>query len=294
MKCKLCGSNETFVEYNGLIRDGGLGKYTRDNVKMYRCKACGVIWHDPILDNESYYETAEYRESLEGTTEEQDFYRLHDAENFNKFSYTGTTIFRNRNVADIGCGCGAFLDFVSGAAKNIVAVEPSQVYRNIMNRKGFDTYAYAADAKSKWESALDVVTSFDVIEHVENPEAFLRDVYDLLADDGVGIVGTPTEAPVMRFFLKEIYDKDLLFSTQHLWVLGEESLRLIAKNAGFKKIEIKLFQRYGIDNFIGWIKDKRPKSDVSKEMITETLNSVWKSELEAKGLSDYIVIYLYK
>ena len=27
-RCKLCGSNSTHIEYVGVIRDGGLGKYT--------------------------------------------------------------------------------------------------------------------------------------------------------------------------------------------------------------------------------------------------------------------------
>lgn len=34
-RCKLCGSNSTHIEYEGVIRDGGLGKYTKVKVKMY-------------------------------------------------------------------------------------------------------------------------------------------------------------------------------------------------------------------------------------------------------------------
>ena len=180
MKCKICGSKKTRIEYDGVIRDGGLGKYTRNNAKMYRCNTCGVIWHKPVHDNETYYESPEYREQLEGSTEEQDFYRLHDAETLNKFTYTGTTIFRNKNVADIGCGCGAFLDFVAGVAKNVIAVEPSKVYQEILNRKGFDAFAYSHDANNKWGGKIDVVTSFDVIEHVKDPVSFIKDIHDLL------------------------------------------------------------------------------------------------------------------
>lgn len=293
-RCKLCGSENTCVEYNGIIRNGGLGKYTKDKVKIYRCHECNVIWHDPVLDIDQYYESTEYRESLEGTTLEKDFYRFHDKENIDKFMYTGTDMFRDRKVADIGCGCGSFLDFISGAVSDIIAIEPSEVYRKILTNKGYNTYAYATEAKKKWNNSLDIVTSFDVIEHVENPENFMKDIHDLLKDGGIGIVGTPTETPVMRAFLGEIYDRELLFSTQHLWILGEKNLSILAKNAGFSNIKIKYFQRYGINNFIGWIKEKKPKCDVSNEMLTNTLNQVWKSELEEKGLSDYIVIYLYK
>ena len=112
--CKLRGSTEIKMEYEGLIRDGGLGKYTKRPVTMYRCCNCDVIWHEPVFEIGSYYESKEYRNALEGTTDEYDFYRLHDKDNLDKFQYTGTDIFRGKVVADVGCGCGAFLDFVKG------------------------------------------------------------------------------------------------------------------------------------------------------------------------------------
>lgn len=185
MKCKLCGSNEVLVAYNDVIRNGGLGRFTQQPVAMYQCKSCGVIWHEPVLDNISqYYESDEYRNSMIEGTDEQTFYLNHDAQTLEKFTYTGTDIYRSKIVADIGCGAGAFLDFVKGVASNVIAVEPTAEFRRIMDRKGFHTYAYAKDAYDQWRGKVDVVTSFDVIEHVENPQAFLDDAYGLLKRGG--------------------------------------------------------------------------------------------------------------
>lgn len=294
MKCKICKGESIEIIYHGLIRNGGLGKYTKERVLMYSCKDCGAIWHEPILDNKEYYESQEYRKSLEGTSEEEDFYRLHDKESMDKFTYTGTTIFRNKIVADIGCGCGAFLDYISGVANKIVAIEPSEKYRRIMDKKGFYTYPYSYEANKEWHEKVDIITSFDVIEHVEQPEKFLQDVYDLLSLGGQAIIGTPTDAPVMRKLLGEIYEKKLLFSTQHLWVLSDKSLQLMSKNVGFSQVETKYFQRYGLENLLGWIRDKEPRSDISESFITNTLDSVWKSQIAEKGMADYIVLYLRK
>lgn len=209
-------------------------------------------------------------------------------------NYTGTTIFRNKVVADIGCGCGAFLDYVSGVAREVVAVEPSLKYRNIMSRKGFSTYSYADEAKKLYANKIDVITSFDVIEHVQSPESFIKDVYDLLTAGGKAIIGTPTDAPIMRSLLGKDYEKKLLFSTQHLWILSEKNLRITSEKCGFKNIDIKYYQRYGIDNMLGWLKDKEPKSEIKQKFITETLNNVWKAQLVDNGLADYIVLYLEK
>ena len=238
--------------------------------------------------------STEYRNSLEGRSDASAFYELHDKETLDKFQYTGTDIFRQKVVADVGCWCGAFLDFVKGVAKTVVAIEPAEAYRFIMEEKGFQIYAYAEEAKKDWKAGVDVITSFDVIEHVESPRKFMCDVYDLLSESGRAIIGTPTEAPVMRCLLGQIYEQQQLFSTQHLWVFSENNLRMLAEEAGFKKIEFKYFQRYGIKNLLGWLKEKTPRSDIDSLLISNTLDNVWRSECSAYGTADYIVTYLYK
>lgn len=294
-RCKLCNSGDIKTVYNDIIRNGRLGEYTKSPVLIYQCLDCNVIWHENIVsDLKQYYESKEYRQSLEGSSEEGDFYRKHDRETLDKFQYTGTDIFRKKSVVDIGCGCGAFLDFIKGVASSIIAIEPSETYRKIMDTKGFATYPYIKDAMNDWAEKAEVVTSFDVIEHVSDPAEFMRDIYSLLSCSGQAIIGTPTDAPVMRGLLGKIYEKKLLFSTQHLWIFSEKSLRNLARKAGFEKIEIKYFQRYGLDNLLGWLRDKEPCSEIEEAFITQSLNSVWKSECSEYGLADYIVIYLKK
>lgn len=295
MKCKLCGSMDSKVIYKGLIRDGGLGRYTDREMEIYQCQECDVIWHEEFTkDLKEYYESEKYRNELEGTSGEEEFYLLHDKESAEKFRYTGTTVFRNKIVADVGCACGAFLDYIGGVAKEIVAIEPSAVYRQVMERKGFSVYAYPDEACTEKKNMIDVVTSFDVIEHIEHPIKFMQEIYDLLAENGVAIIGTPTDAPVMRKLLGEIYEKKQLFSTQHLWVFSEKNLKRIARNAGFKNIEFRYYQRYGLDNLLGWLRDKKPRSEIKETFITPTLDSVWKMECEKRKIADYIVIYLKK
>lgn len=263
---------------------------------MYQCNECSVIWHEKTLDTKTYYESQKYRKQLEGSSEEQDFYRLHDKESLDKFLYTGTSIFRNKVVADIGCGCGAFLDFIKGVASEVIAIEPSETYRKIMDRKGFRTYPYAMSVKSEsmYWGRIDVITSFDVIEHVESPFSFLEDVHGLLLDGGRAIIGTPTDAPIMRSLLGEVYEQKQLFSTQHLWVLGEKNLRHMAEKIGFSNIDVKFFQRYGIGNMLGWIKDKTQGTAITDRWASGTLDSVWRTQLAEKGLADYIVLYVTK
>lgn len=295
MKCKLCGSNQIKVIYKKPIRDGGLGNYTKEPISMLQCENCNVIWHEPVIhDLEMYYESQEYRNSLEGTSEELEFYKKHDFETLVKFQYTGTMIYRNKIIADIGCGCGAFLDFVKGVAKECIAVEPSQTYRDIMRQKGYDTYAYMQEAMSEWRNKIELITSFDVIEHVEKPVEFIKEIHALLKTNGKAIIGTPTDAPIMRELLGNIYEQKLLFSTQHLWIFSEEALKKMTEDSGFRNMKVKYFQRYGMRNLLGWLLKKEPCSEIEGEYVTPVLDAVWKNECSRNGMADYIVLYLEK
>lgn len=295
MNCRLCHGDHIKEIYCGRIRNGGIGQYTRQDVPIYQCVDCGVIWHETAEKNiGQYYESAQYRESLEGSTDIEAFYGLHDKESSAKFIYTGTELFRHRKVADIGCGGGAFLDYVSGVADEIIAVEPSAYYRNQMAQKGYHTYPYAMEAAKDWKEKTDVVVSFDVIEHVEDPIQFLKDIWLLLGKEGEAVIGTPTDAPVMRQMLGNIYEQRLLFSTQHLWIFSESNLKMMAKEAGFSEIRVRYFQRYGLANFIGWLREQRACGEPDYPFISEAVDAVWKTELSRQGLSDYIVLYVKK
>lgn len=293
--CRLCGSKNIEIEYDGIIRDGSVDVKTKEKVKMYHCKDCGAIWHDNMKEYGAYYVSEDYRKELEHTASVSDFYQNHDFECKDKFDYTGIDIYRNKVVTDIGCGGGGFLDFLSGVAKEIVAIEPSKRYREDMQKRGYHTYAYTSEALQDYQNKIDVAVSFDVIEHVEEPVTFLKDIYQLLAKGGKAIVGTPTDAPVMRELLGEVYEENLLFSTQHIWVLNESSLAYAAKKAGFDSCQFKYKQRYGLGNMISWLIHKKVVSGKKEySFLNSTLDEVWKRQLEEQKKSDYILLYLEK
>lgn len=294
MKCKLCGAEEIGITYEGVIRDGRVGNYTKQNVAMYKCNKCKTIWHEDIeKDYETYYQSQEYRQSLEGTSDVEEFYRMHDAESMDKFLYTGTEIFRGKVVADIGCGGGAFLDYVHTVAKEVVAIEPSETYRNAMKEKGFKVFAYAKNALEEYREKVDVIVSFDCIEHVENPKSFIAEAFELLAPGGIAIIGTPTETPVMREMLGSDYES-FLFSTQHPWVLGKGSFEVMAEHCGIMRYECQYYQRYGLGNCLFWLLNKKPGRHKKYDFITPGMDALWKAELERQELADYIVFRFEK
>lgn len=294
MQCGICDGNNIEVTYEGNIRDGKVGNLFKNKVQMYKCMDCGTIWHEHLQsDYSSFYESEEYRKRLEGTSEIQDFYKMHDRESMDKFIYTGTEIYRNKIVADIGCGGGAFLDYINTVSKEVIAIEPSDLYRKEMQQKGLITFAYAKDAKKDYAGKIDIIVSFDVIEHVLDPIEFIADICQLLSKNGMAFIGTPTDAPVMRELLGADYES-FLFSTQHPWVLSKGSFSIIAQKCSIEKWCCKFYQRYGLGNMIYWLVNKKPGQHKQYEFISKGMNELWKSELESKEMSDYIVFEFKK
>ena len=115
MNCLICGFDKSKVVYNGIIRDGKFGNYTNHNVDIYKCEKCGVMYHIDLNKNiPDFYTSDAYRTKMGQTVDQYE--TIHDKEVLDKLNYTGTTIFRNKIVADIGCGGGSFLDYIKGVA----------------------------------------------------------------------------------------------------------------------------------------------------------------------------------
>lgn len=293
-RCPICANKEITITYRGPIRVGSGSLRTDKSYNVYRCSDCLTIWHEnDAYESKEYYESTQYRVELEGAADVETFYARHDRECLEKFIYTGTDIFRNKTVADVGCGGGGWLDFLKGVAKTTVAVEPSVLYRQHLHEKGHIAYAYMDNAAKDFANTIDVLTSFDVIEHVDNPRQFAEDAFRLLKNGGEIIVGTPTDLGHLRALLGSEFDS-FVFSVQHPWVLSEKALKIIFENAGFKEISVRQFMKYGLGNVFAWLKERQPRGHVTYPCISHTVNEAWKANLAEKGQGDYLVLYAVK
>ena len=97
---------------------------------------------------------------------------------------------RARRLLDVGCGTGAFLSVARDSyacAGQDVSAEAAAVVRD---RLGLPAYGGELAALDPTAGRFDVVTLFDVIEHVPEPAATLRTVCRLLAPRGIVLITT--------------------------------------------------------------------------------------------------------
>jgi SAM-dependent methyltransferase len=243
--------------------------------------------------NTSLYTSDTYRESMDENVTLPDFYQKHDAEILDKLKYTGTSIYRDKRFMDIGCGGGGYADFVRGVASQVVLVEPNENFTALLRDKDYEVFSYAEDAIDKYKSTIDLITSYDVIEHVDDPKEFLQTIYRLLRENGKAFIGTPTEYPVLRNLLGAEFDA-FVFSVQHPWVFSSRSLELLAKKCGFSTFKVKFYQRFGIGNLVAWLQLHKSCGEAVYDFITPALNSLYKIEMAREETAEYLILELGK
>ena len=288
MECKICGSSDIVTVYEGLIRVGKFGNLSDKKVPVYECRSCSAKWLQSLIkDKVEYYESEAYRKEVDEGFDVQSYFKLHDGEQLKHFNMTGTAIFRNKIVADIGCGAGSFLDYVKSACETAIAIEPASLYRASLAQRGYRVYPYAADALVDYKDKVDVAVSYSVLEHIEDPLSFLRDIHALLAPGGSLIVSTPNADDVLLEVIPEVYSP-FYYRKAHLWYFNAAALKNLLETAGFQDNTVTHFHRFGLGNFLTWIRDRQPKGDSRLACISDTMNAVWRSELERTGQSDYL------
>jgi len=290
--CTICNCEDVSITYNGKIRRGRPGLMTKASIPVYRCASCDCIWHEKTEDD-ALYHTDEYRESMGETTNLEEFYEKHDDEILAKLIYTGTSVYRNKFFMDIGCGGGGYADYINCVASKIALVEPNNTFQQLLQSNGYEVFTYPEDACRKYANSVEVLTSFDVIEHVDDPKSFMQSIFNLLVPGGVAFIGTPTEYPVLRELLGDTFDS-FVFSTQHPWVFSKKSLEYLACECGFSEIETTFYQLFGIGNLIAWLQTNKPHGDKQYEFVTKSLDELYKSEMAKEETGEYIMLKVQK
>lgn len=106
---------------------------------------------------------------------------------------------RNRIVLDVGCGCGygtAILDEtatkVVGFDSDFDSIQYAQKNYAVPGRVGFAI----GDAEKRLfpPTSFDVAVCFELLEHLDDPDACLRSMWAMLRENGLLIASTPNLA----------------------------------------------------------------------------------------------------
>jgi len=149
-------------------------------------------------------------------------------------------------VLDIGCSYGYLLKKLEENGFDTYGIDVSkesiEEAKKLTNAK---LKVISAEARLPFESDFfDVITMFDVIEHIKNYETSLKEAYRILKKKGLLLIITPNSRSILRFLLGKNWSwyKD----PTHVNIFSEKRLRAMLKVIGFKNLNFKTFFNFYI------------------------------------------------
>lgn len=289
--CRICGG-EQVPAYCGPVRQGTFGRFVDGQV--WRCQNCGVEFLPPMVaDLEEYYKSNAYRTEVGEQSDIADYFRLHDTEQLPRMALLEPVPLRGKVIADIGCGGGSFLDCVRGLASQTVAVEPMLSYHSSLMERGHRVYSSATAASGDWATSVDLAVCFSVIEHVDDPLTFLRQIRDLLRPGAKLLLSTPNRRDILMESGCAVY-QSFFYRTVHIYYFDADSLRYLARAAGFTSCDVRFVHRFGFGNYLAWLRDGQPTQHTRSSPLGDSFDRMWVLQVEQLAVSDYLFAFLHR
>lgn len=253
--CAICGEKEkTKVLYRANFNPINLtsqifsARRIPDNIhyQINKCLNCGLIFSSPILPEEKIKKL--YKKSKFSYKEQVPYLNQTYLYYLKKFL---TKNFLFLKLLDIGCGNGFFLEEIyKMGIKNVYGIEPSEEASlkasiNIKNKIKTDVLKKNIFP----DNFFNVITCFQTLDHVVNPNKFLTVVFSLLKKNGMAFfVLHDTDGLSVKIFK----EKSPIFDIEHIYLFNKETLKRIFRMNGFRDIEIfKVKNKYPL---LYWVK----------------------------------------
>jgi len=258
--CPLCHTPTRHVLTTKLRRGAGT---------VFYCTPCrhGFLVPDEQLDAKAYY-AENYRQEYSHNAEAAatnarelfDIYRNYQGDRLDAIRpyLSGTT-----RLLEVGASAGQFLVNIRDEVGLVNAIELDTACCAFMQKE----LGIAADSEYLRESIFadetyDIVCSFQVMEHVPDPVAFLRDLRRSSKAGGTIFVEVPNlHDPLLSVWGVSAYQQ-FFYHSAHLHYFTDASLKQIAIAAGFapELIEISYSQDYNILNHLNWVTNNAPQA----------------------------------
>jgi 2-polyprenyl-3-methyl-5-hydroxy-6-metoxy-1,4-benzoquinol methylase len=210
--CLLCASEDVHIADRFSFRDLRLlyfetcevdinscidQPYTEKLVYLHTCVNCGLAFYPAGLrGNAKLYEALS----------KYDYY--YQADKW-EFSEALKDISGCKSLLEIGCGRGAFLLRVREANSSIrvVGLETNPTALAVARQSGLDIHpALIEEFCIAHQGEFDCICAFQVLEHVERPDRFLKCALQCLRPGGLLIVATPNSQSFTRYAVNNFGD----------------------------------------------------------------------------------------
>ena len=143
---------------------------------------------------------------------------------------------KTNKILDVGCGRGWFLQEANKRGWNVFGTEYSTEAIKICKSNGLKMHEGKLESTAFSSEEFDIITSFEVIEHINNPIEETSYIYKFLRKGGLFYLTTPNFNCYLRFYLKENYN--IIGYPEHLAYYTRRTLKKVLSEQGFRAIKV--------------------------------------------------------
>ncbi|MDX6678666.1 MAG: hypothetical protein QOE31_2718 [Solirubrobacteraceae bacterium] len=211
--------------------------WREDGYRYLRCRTCAAVWTD-LSDDDYVALRHNVWDDDEVSADSEDFYgrarrRAHD-------ELLGRLAGRRGRLLDVGCGLGFFLARAHDAGWQVRGCDTSPAWVRATNERVGSAVASVGDvpAAISADERFDLITAWDVIEHVHDPVGFLEQLASRLAPGGAIFLRTPNLAYVLPLYaLRRRLGHDVeLGPTNHVVYFTASTMRRALALAGLRAV----------------------------------------------------------
>lgn len=284
--CRLCGAPDLRQVYAGPIRAGGAESGTVAGYSILACANCGIEFLDPFPnDTDAYYSGKQYWEDHHGPVNVAKLQAKHGPEQRRWFYEVGAQSLRGKRVADLGAGVGIFLDLAKGSAAETIGVDLAEHFRAHVEASG---HRFVLRANELSAASVDVIVSFDTLEHVSEPARFLAEAFRILDKGGTIYIGVPNQADFLKRFVPDYLP--FFYHLSHLWYFNENALRRLMSEAGFAQIQASYVHKYDLTNMITWARDRKGVGTSESDVFDSFTEESFRSNLQRQGIASHLLM----
>jgi 2-polyprenyl-3-methyl-5-hydroxy-6-metoxy-1,4-benzoquinol methylase len=231
--CNLCGADDTITLYV----TKGKSKFSYPHPLPYvKCTQCGLVYTNPRPPKEiieEQYESEHYRDQL--PKDAARYLRKILTNSVNRLVFV-EKYKKGSRLLDVGCAQGNFISVARLKGWDTYGVEVSKKFSSIAKDLfKLNVFTGTLEDQTFEPEFFDVITCFDVIEHLRDPFAYLKHCHALLKKGGIFLAETCNVRSLHQLVLGKRWQSD---PSQHLYLFTPKTLRKIAEKAGFSVITI--------------------------------------------------------
>jgi len=143
----------------------------------------------------------------------------------------------NCTLLEVGAGFGTFCEEAKslGVFHRVIAVEPTPDLAETCRQKGLEVIEKPIEQVRFKSNTVDIVASFEVIEHLFSPKDFILSCSSLLSPGGLLVVTCPN---IRGFDLLVLQTLSQSIDHEHLNYFHPESLSHLVTQCGFHVLEV--------------------------------------------------------